>query len=111
LLDFIVVDPSVRQRGIGGALYEALREYLMRLDSSGLYLEVRPDAPELEPDPARRRENRARIRFYERYGARVITGTNYEKRRPERMEGEPYVMFDPLGSERQPTATEVRDMI
>ncbi|HEX6964174.1 MAG TPA: histone deacetylase family protein [Gemmatimonadaceae bacterium] len=110
LLDFIVVDPTVRQRGIGGALYEALREYLMRLGSTGLYLEVRPDAPDLEPDPARRRENRARIRFYERYGARVIAGTNYEKKRPGRSEGEPYVMFDALGAEREPTADEVRDM-
>jgi acetoin utilization deacetylase AcuC-like enzyme/GNAT superfamily N-acetyltransferase len=108
LLDFIVVDPVVRQRGIGGALYEALREYLQRLRSSGLYLEVRPDAPELESDPARRRENRARIRFYERYGARVIAGTSYEHKRPDRAEGEPYLMFDSLGEPREPSGDEVR---
>jgi acetoin utilization deacetylase AcuC-like enzyme/GNAT superfamily N-acetyltransferase len=111
LLDFIVVDPTVRQRGIGGALYEALREYLIRLGSSGLYFEVRPDTPELEPDVARRRENRARIRFYERYGARVITGTAYENKRPGRNEGEPYIIFDSLGAPRVPKADEVRGMI
>ncbi len=111
LLDFIVVDPTVRQRGIGGALYEALREYVSRLGSSGLYFEVRPDTPELEPDPARRRENRARIRFYERYGARVITGTSYERKRPGRAEGEPYIIFDSLGAPRVPKAGEVRGMI
>ncbi len=108
LLDFIVVDPEVRQRGVGGALYEALREYLSRIGAHALYLEVRPDDPELEPDPARRRENRQRIRFYERYGARVIAGTAYEQKRPGRTEGEPYLMFDSLGEERQPDAAEVR---
>ena len=111
LLDFIVVDPTVRQRGIGGALYEALREYVTRLGSAGLYLEVRPDSPELEPDAARRRENRARIRFYERYGARVVTGTAYERKRPGREEGEPYLVFDSLGAARTPAADEVRGMI
>jgi acetoin utilization deacetylase AcuC-like enzyme/GNAT superfamily N-acetyltransferase len=111
LLDFIVVDPTVRQRGIGGALYEALREYLIRLGSSGLYFEVRPDSAELEPDPARRRENRARIRFYERYGARVITGTAYERKRPGREEGEPYILFDSLGAPRVPKSEEVRGMV
>ncbi|HEY9449162.1 MAG TPA: histone deacetylase family protein [Gemmatimonadaceae bacterium] len=111
LLDFIVVDPVVRQRGIGGALYEALREYVGRLGSSGLYFEVRPDTLELEPDATRRRENRARIRFYERYGARVITGTAYEKKRPGREEGEPYIIFDSLGAPRVPAADEVRGMI
>lgn len=111
LLDFIVVDPAVRQRGIGGALYEALREYVARLGSSGLYFEVRPDTAELEPDPARRRENRARIRFYERYGARVITGSDYEKRRPGREEGEPFILFDSLGAPRVPEAAEVRGMV
>ena len=111
LLDFIVVDPNVRQRGIGGALYEALREYLQRLGTSGLYLEVRPDDAELEPDPTRRRENRARIRFYERYGARVIAGTTYEQKRPGRTEGEPYLIFDSLGDVRHPTGDEVRAMM
>ncbi|HEX6057652.1 MAG TPA: histone deacetylase family protein [Gemmatimonadaceae bacterium] len=111
LLDFLVVDPSVRQRGVGGALYEALREYLGRLGSRGLYLEVRPDDPELEPDPVRRRENRARIRFYERYGARVIAGTAYETKRPGRAEGEPYLVFDSLGEARRPGAEEVRGMM
>lgn len=111
LLDFIVVDPVVRQRGIGGALYEALREYLQKLGTTGLYLEVRPDAHDLESDPARRRENRARIRFYERYGARVIAGTTYEYKRPGRTEGEPYLIFDALGSTRQPEGDEVRAMM
>jgi acetoin utilization deacetylase AcuC-like enzyme/GNAT superfamily N-acetyltransferase len=111
LLDFIVVDPTVRQRGIGGALYEALREYLIRLGSSGLYFEVRPDTAELEPDVARRRENRARIRFYERYGARVITGTAYERKRPGREQGEPFIIFDSLGAPRVPKADEVRGMV
>ena len=111
LLDYIVVDPAVRQRGIGGALYEALREYLGRLGTRGLYLEVRPDDPELEPDPGVRRENRARIRFYERYGARVVLGTDYERRRPGRAQGEPYVVFDALGAERVPDAAEVRDIV
>ena len=111
LLDFIVVDPTVRQRGIGGALYEALREYLQRLGTTGLYLEVRPDSAELEPDPARRRENRARIRFYERYGGRVIGGTAYERPRPGRTEGEPYLIFDSLGTPRLPDGEEVRAMM
>ena len=111
LLDYIVVDPAVRQRGIGGALYEALREYLGRLGTRGLYLEVRPDDPALEPDPAVRRENRARIRFYERYGARVVLGTAYEARRPGKAQGEPYIVFDALGRERVPTADELRAVV
>jgi acetoin utilization deacetylase AcuC-like enzyme len=72
---------------------------------------VRPDDPALEPDPARRRENRARITFYERYGARVIAGTDYEKTRPGREQGEPYLVFDPLGPERRPSADEVRGIV
>lgn len=111
LLDFIVVDPAARQRGAGGALYEALRDFLVKLGSKGLYMEVRPDASDDEPDPKIRRENASRIRFYERLGARVIRGTEYERKRRGRTRGEPYLMFDPLGPERVPSAEEVRGMI
>jgi acetoin utilization deacetylase AcuC-like enzyme/ribosomal protein S18 acetylase RimI-like enzyme len=111
VLDFLVIDPDVRQRGVGGALYESLREFLARIESRALYLEVRPDDPELETDAAVRRENRARIRFYERFGARVLAGTSYEAKRPGRAEGEPYLMFDPLGAERRPSADEVRGIM
>ncbi len=111
LLDFVVVDPNVRQRGAGGALYDALREYLLRLGSSGLYLEVRPDDVAGEPDPKLRRENAARIRFYEKFGARVIRGTEYERPRPNRASGEPYLMFDSLGAPRVPSAEEVRGIM
>ncbi|HUP50812.1 MAG TPA: GNAT family N-acetyltransferase [Thermoanaerobaculia bacterium] len=111
LLDFLVVDPAARQRGVGGALYEALRDFLASIGSRGLYLEVRPDARPDELDPKLRRENAARIRFYERYGARVIRGTDYERRRPGRPSGEPYLMFDPLGPGRVPPAEEVRGII
>jgi acetoin utilization deacetylase AcuC-like enzyme/GNAT superfamily N-acetyltransferase len=111
LLDFLVVDRSVRQRGVGGALYDVLRDSLKGLGARGLFFEVRPDAPDLEPNPQYRRENRARIRFYERFGARVIAGTDYEKKRPGNSVGEPYLMFDSLGEERRPSAAEVRDMM
>lgn len=111
LLDFLVVDPNVRQRGAGGALYDALREYLTRLGSSGLYLEVRPDDPAGEPNAKIRSENSARIRFYERFGVRVIRGTTYEQPRPGRAAGEPYLMFDSLGPPRTPPVEQVRGMI
>jgi len=111
LLDFLVVDPAVRQRGAGGALYEALREFLTRLGSHGLYLEVRPDAPADEPDAKVRRENASRIRFYERFGVRVVLGTDYERHRPGKAAGEPYLMFDSLGPERVPSGDELRGII
>jgi acetoin utilization deacetylase AcuC-like enzyme/GNAT superfamily N-acetyltransferase len=111
LLDFLVVDPEVRRRGVGGALYDALRDYLSRMGSRGLYYEARPDDPELESDPMMRKENRSRIAFYERHGGRVITGTGYERKREGHEEGEPYLMFDSLGEPREPSAEEVRGIL
>ena len=78
-LDFVGTRPEARSRGFGGALYEAAREYCGRLGANALYMDVQPDEPELTPDPAMLEENRQRMRFYERYGARVIDGTQYHK--------------------------------
>jgi acetoin utilization deacetylase AcuC-like enzyme/GNAT superfamily N-acetyltransferase len=78
-LDFIGVRPDIRGGGIGGALYEAAREYCQQIGATGLYLEVDPDVPELTPDPARLEAARKRVRFYEQYGVRVIDAPAYSE--------------------------------
>src|SRR3954453_22935519 len=44
-LDFIVTEAERRGRGLGGALYEALREDLVARGAEGLFLEVPTDDP------------------------------------------------------------------
>lgn len=77
-LDFLATKPAIRSGGVGGALYEAVREHLQHLRSSGLYMEVLPDDPQTVRDPAKLEENRRRLRFYARYNAFPIIGTEYE---------------------------------
>jgi len=76
-LDFIAVRPDLQGSGLGAALYEATREYAQRCGARGLYLEISPDEPGPTPDAETARENRARLRFYEQLGVRVIEGTDY----------------------------------
>ncbi|MCA9450205.1 MAG: GNAT family N-acetyltransferase, partial [Candidatus Omnitrophica bacterium] len=73
-LDFIATRPGVRSGGMGGALYEASREYCQSLGVKALYMEVQPDDPELTPEPQELEESKRRIRFYEQFGAKVIEG-------------------------------------
>ncbi len=93
-LDFLATAPDLRSGGIGGALYEAVREHLQTLGSRGLYSEVLPDDPAVVHDPTALAENRKRMRFYERYGAYPIVGTEYET--PIDEDPAPHLLFDPL---------------
>ncbi len=97
-LDFIATSPSANRRGLGSALYEALREYLVRKGTHGLFMDVPPGDPKLVGDPARLPANRRRLAFYERFGALPIAGTRYEEHPGI---GEPYdpphLVYDPLG--------------
>ena len=106
-LDFIASRPGVRGSGVGGAVYEATREFAQRLGAKGLYLEVEPDDPSLYPDTKAREVNRKRIQFYEQYGARIIDGTEYHA-----PVGEPpttaYLIYDPLGQEAPLSRDEAR---
>ncbi|HUT92045.1 MAG TPA: histone deacetylase family protein [Thermoguttaceae bacterium] len=110
LLDFIAVRPGIRGGGIGGTLYDAVREYCQRIGSKGLYMEVQPDVPELTPDPAKREESRTRIRFYEQYGVRVIEGTAYAA-----PVGDPptvaFLLFDGLGRDEPLGRDEARQAV
>jgi acetoin utilization deacetylase AcuC-like enzyme/GNAT superfamily N-acetyltransferase len=97
-LDYIASDPDRRASGIGGALYEAVREYLDRLHARGLLLEAPPDDPALVAKDSFLPENRQRLKFYEQYGAFPVAGTKYETV-PEGVEtyDPPYLLYDPLG--------------
>ena len=59
-------------------LYDRVREEAKFLDAIGLFFDCLPDDPELCRDPEVLKENIARLRFYERYGARSIINTRYE---------------------------------
>jgi acetoin utilization deacetylase AcuC-like enzyme/GNAT superfamily N-acetyltransferase len=94
-LDFMAVSKSVQGGGLGSSLYEAARELCVFLKARGLYFEVLPDDPALVTDPVELSNNRKRLRFYERYGARPIIGTKFEM--PVDESAAPHLVFDGLG--------------
>ena len=101
-LDFVCAGRGETGGGIGGALYERVREEAYQLDVCGVFLECLPDDPALSPDPAIRKQNVARLRFYERFGARPIANTAYETPLKAGDTDPPYLVFDNLGQDRKP---------
>ncbi len=95
-LDFIVTQADQRGRGLGGALYEALRQDLMARGAKGLFLEVPTDDATQVSDPAHLKANKTRLRFYEKYDARPIIGTLYDQPIRPGNPLEPRLLYDPL---------------
>lgn len=96
-LDFVAATKLKSGRGIGGALYERVRQEALALQAVGLFFECLPDDPALAPDPEILKQNAARLRFYERYGARPIIHTAYETAVSPDSLYPPYLVFDDLG--------------
>ncbi|TQF84510.1 histone deacetylase family protein [Elioraea sp. Yellowstone] len=78
-LDYIAGAEGARGGGIGGALYQRARELAVGLGAQVLLFECLPDDPAVVPDPALRAANARRLRFYARFGARPLVGTDYER--------------------------------
>ncbi len=97
-LDYIATDPQKRGSGVGGALYERVREEARSLDALGVFFECLPDEREECASEEEYAQNVARLRFYERYGARPIVNTKYELAPREDQKGMPYLVFDDLGT-------------
>ena len=110
-LDFIVTSASLRGRGQGGALYEALREDMIDRGAKGLFLEVPTDDPKQVSGAANLKANKNRLRFYERYGARPVTGTLYDQPIRAGNPPEPRLLYDPLGSDKPLSPQALRDVI
>ncbi len=108
-LDFMAVDPDIKGGGLGSALYEAVRELARSLGARGLFYEVLPDDPALVKDPKTLAENRKRLKFYERYGARPVTGTAYET--PIDDDPAPHLVYDSLGDSRPLRRKDAREVV
>jgi GNAT superfamily N-acetyltransferase len=110
-LEYISSARQLTGRGIGGALYRRLREEALSLGLVGLFFECLPDDPKLCRDPGILKQNRARLRFYERYGARPISGTAYETPVKPDQDNPPYLVFDDLGQGHPLPAARAREIV
>lgn len=96
-LVYIASDPERPARGIGGALFEALREYFTRKGARGLFLDAGPDEVQKLKNPASLADNKRRFKFYERYGVRPVEGTLYDElANPANDNYQVSLLFDPL---------------
>jgi acetoin utilization deacetylase AcuC-like enzyme/GNAT superfamily N-acetyltransferase len=99
-LDYISAARLITGRGIGGALYYRVREEARALKVIGIFMECLPDDPALCHDPGTLKQNRARLKFYERFGAVPIINTAYETPLKPEHDCPPYLVFDGLGSDQ-----------
>jgi acetoin utilization deacetylase AcuC-like enzyme len=105
-LDYLCAGPGETGGGIGGALYQRVREEAFQLDVIGMFLECLPDDPALSPNEDIRKQNSSRLRFYERYGARPLVNTGYETPLKKEDIDPPYLVFDDLGQSDKPLLRE-----
>lgn len=110
-LDWIATDSRRPGGGLGGALYDRVRMEAAALGSLGLFFECLPDDAAACPEPELLRENRARLRFYERYGARPVVGSGYES--PVRADDRcmPHLVYDGLDHDRPLRRAFVRQVV
>ncbi len=99
-LDYMAAAVRMTGRGLGGALYARIRREARALDVSGVFFECLPDDPALCHNAAMLKENIARLRFYERFGARPIANTRYETPLKPDKDNPPYLVYDDLGAGR-----------
>lgn len=95
-LDWIAIATGRSGGGLGGALYERVRQEAVALKVKGLFFECLPDEEAGCPNKVLLRENRARLRFYEQYGARPISNTGYELPVREGDTCMPHLVYDGL---------------
>jgi acetoin utilization deacetylase AcuC-like enzyme len=110
-LDYVAVHLGRSGAGVGGALYQRVREEAIRGKAVGVFFECLPDDPALCRDGELVKQNVQRLRFYERFGARPIIGTLYETPVKPGEDCPPYLMFDDLGYGRPLTREVARSVV
>jgi acetoin utilization deacetylase AcuC-like enzyme/GNAT superfamily N-acetyltransferase len=95
-LDYIANRRHSVGSGVGGALYQAVREEATTAGVLGLFFECAPDDPEDVSSKDVLRHNVARFRFYEHFGARPIIDNAYRLPIHAQQRELPYLMYDDL---------------
>lgn len=110
LLD-VIATTTEAHGGVGGALYERVQEAARAHAPLGLFFECLPDDPAACSAPELADQNRARLRFYERFGARPIVGTGYETPLSPEDRDVPHLVYDPLGRDGPLMGAELRGVV
>ncbi len=110
-LELISAAPGTTGSGLGGVLYETIREEAQLLGARGLFFECSVDDPAVVIDPDLLRQNRNRIRFYERYGARPIIHNAYATPIYPGDRDLYYLMYDGLGQSAPLRRSLLRDTV
>ncbi len=111
-LDFMASGKQLSGRGIGGALYEHVREQSRELGSQGLFFECLPSEASRCSDARARKVNASRLKFYAAYGAKPLVGTAYQTPVPGgSSDSLPHLMYDDLDSGKPPKAKFVRNVV
>jgi acetoin utilization deacetylase AcuC-like enzyme len=97
-LDWLASGKRLTGGGIRGALYEWVRDEARDLGAIGIFFECAPDERDECSSEQVFRANVSRLRFYERYGARPIVGTEYRAPIKPGDRGLPHLVFDGLDS-------------
>ena len=101
-LEFISVAPGKSSRGIGGILYERVREEVKQWNVEGIIFECLPDEAQLTDHPELLEQNKQRLRFYERYGARPILNSAFNSPIDPAYNILLFFVFDDLGQGKKP---------
>ncbi|MFH0945012.1 MAG: histone deacetylase family protein [Planctomycetota bacterium] len=110
-LDYIAAGMTRTGSGVGGALYQRVREEVRLLGAVGLFLECLPDDLEHCPEPELRKENARRLRFYENYGARPLDGNAYQTPIDPGDTHMPVLVYDGLDPDRPLARTRARRVV
>ncbi len=110
-LDWIAAANGKTGGGLGSALYDTVRREAVDLKAKGLFFECLPDDLKNCPNESLLRENRARLRFYERYGARPIVNTAYETPIHPEDTCMPHLVYDGLDQNQLPGSKFMRKVV
>lgn len=110
-LDYLAAATHLTGSGVGGALYERIRQEARLLDCVGLFFECLPDDPAKVSNPDFLKQNISRLRFYERFGARPLIQNAYDTPVKPGDTNMPYLVFDSLNSEKPLRARDAQAIV